>query len=405
MNDFGSFGSKFSSYSAFNKFATKPPILVNENNEFVGYLTINDYKTPSINTYAAIGCADGSFTSSNWNHDNIVFKDIPDGSNSYSSGSGYSAEELQVLLESVCPTNSFYADGECTCNVGYVIHNTDSNRCIPISEYCQNQLGSHAYGLNGSCYCVAEYETSNSSGKCEQIITCPSNSTKSDNSCVCNSGYIMSSNQCISHTQDCRNTYGSNVIGTLGDNNNSSCSCVAGYQWNSIQTACKKIPEKVQQPQVKPQEEEKIEQEPSFKINESKIDVFEETVKATLTTVGAFRDCPSTQGCSILRYYAETANVDVLGKYDDWYKVSAKNDSGKYIEGWMHSSLFNDFGVEEEIEQEDVNKKKEQRNEIVNDVKNEEVVDISINEVESENKKENQKWYQKIFNFFTNLFK
>jgi hypothetical protein len=44
FNEFGNFGGKFSSYSAFNDFASDPPIIVNDNYKFVGYLTINEFK-------------------------------------------------------------------------------------------------------------------------------------------------------------------------------------------------------------------------------------------------------------------------------------------------------------------------------------------------------------------------
>ena len=77
MNEFGRFGSKFSSYSAFNSFATTPPIIINKNNEFVCYLTVNNFKTPSITTDSAIECAINSFKSPISAHKDIIFKDIP----------------------------------------------------------------------------------------------------------------------------------------------------------------------------------------------------------------------------------------------------------------------------------------------------------------------------------------
>ena len=77
FNEFGSFGNEFSSYSAFNEFASNPLIIVNNNYEFIGYLTINDFKTPNINTYQAITCAKNSFRSfTNSNLKDTIFKNI-----------------------------------------------------------------------------------------------------------------------------------------------------------------------------------------------------------------------------------------------------------------------------------------------------------------------------------------
>lgn len=43
-NEYGTYGSKFSSESAFNDLATKPPVIVDNNGNFVGYLTSNKTK-------------------------------------------------------------------------------------------------------------------------------------------------------------------------------------------------------------------------------------------------------------------------------------------------------------------------------------------------------------------------
>ena len=92
MNEFGRFGSNFSSYSAFNSFASTPPIIVNQNNEFVGYLTVNNFKLPSINTNSAVECAINSFKSPISAHRDIVFKNIP-------PESGVSSIEDKLLQE------------------------------------------------------------------------------------------------------------------------------------------------------------------------------------------------------------------------------------------------------------------------------------------------------------------
>jgi len=66
----------------------------------------------------------------------------------------------------------------------------------------------------------------------------------------CSEGTILSGNICISHTDNCKNYYGQNVYGVKGDNSNSSCSCLSGYNWSSDQTACVKN-ETITSPEIK----------------------------------------------------------------------------------------------------------------------------------------------------------
>ncbi len=78
-----------------------------------------------------------------------------------------------------------------------------------------------------------------------------------------------------------------------------------------------------------------------FQIDETKITLLNSPIVETLITPGAFRECPSKE-CPVIRYYAETAEITILGDYNsgEWYKVNATNDDGNKISGWMHSSLF-----------------------------------------------------------------
>ncbi|MCI1958819.1 MAG: hypothetical protein LKJ25_04245 [Clostridia bacterium] len=50
-NEFGTYGSKYSSESAFNDFALTPPIIVDGNGNFVGYLTSNTSKPNGYTIY------------------------------------------------------------------------------------------------------------------------------------------------------------------------------------------------------------------------------------------------------------------------------------------------------------------------------------------------------------------
>jgi len=61
----------------------------------------------------------------------------------------------------------------------------------------------------------------------------------------------------------------------------------------------------------------------------------------TLATPGILRKCPS-KDCEIIRYYAETAEVKIIGVdySNEWYKIIANDDYGNKLNGWMHYSLF-----------------------------------------------------------------
>ena len=125
-------------------------------------------------------------------------------SNNYSSGGTTNIDEL---LKSACPTNSQYLNGQCFCNDGYV---ASGNTCI-------------------------------------KNVICPANSTKIGQSCMCNDGYVFKNSQCVTHTEDCRLTFGDHIVGSKGNAGNSSCNCEAGYIWDSTQTACVKIEVKLTQ--------------------------------------------------------------------------------------------------------------------------------------------------------------
>ena len=62
---------------------------------------------------------------------------------------------------------------------------------------------------------------------------------------------------------------------------------------------------------------------------------------ATLSVPAAMRKCSSSQ-CEVIRYYADTAIVRVIGQDDsgNWYHIEAKGDSGNLLQGWMTKSAF-----------------------------------------------------------------
>jgi len=62
LNAYSEYGSKYSTYSACNEYANHPPVVVDKQGNFYGYLTLNDYKNPirndSVRAWLAAVCAD-----------------------------------------------------------------------------------------------------------------------------------------------------------------------------------------------------------------------------------------------------------------------------------------------------------------------------------------------------------
>ena len=232
FNEFGRYGGEFGSNSAFNDFASNPPIIINDDYKFVGYLTTG-YKTPSINTYEAIACANNSYRSPNRDMEDITFKSIPS-SSSYSGG-GY----VPAAITNSCPANSSSTGSGCVCNSGYV---ADGSVCISATQSCQKKYGSQSYGDDSYCYCNEGYQFNADKTYCyaKPTPTCPTHSKFVSNTCTCDAGYVLSKNgQCLTPTDDCYVSFGAHVVGTAGPiGAGSNCSCASGYQWNGDRTAC-----------------------------------------------------------------------------------------------------------------------------------------------------------------------
>ncbi|HWO07779.1 MAG TPA: serine protease [Candidatus Paceibacterota bacterium] len=64
-------------------------------------------------------------------------------------------------------------------------------------------------------------------------------------------------------------------------------------------------------------------------------------MSAQLTIPGALRSCASTT-CGVVRYYAEGAyvTIDEINTVPGWHAVSAYDDYGNIVRGYMHDSLF-----------------------------------------------------------------
>ena len=134
----------------------------------------------------------------------------------------------------------------CYCSDGYTNY---KGNCVDNNTNCRNLYGNNSYWGSSSCQCSTGYQFNSARTACVQI-TCYANSSLINNQCVCNDGYInRNGNSCISYTDDCIRQFGANSIGTKGQNNNSSCNCEDGFEWNGTQTACVK---KVVAPVVSP---------------------------------------------------------------------------------------------------------------------------------------------------------
>lgn len=179
---------------------------------------------------------------------------------------------------------------KCECDRGYLFGKKSFGdiQCISGDDWCEDEYGIHAGydSLSEKCECDYGYkfsgdkcvkeETSgsysnidytallqnlqSSSGKCgvnshsttDKKCLCDTgyvweNSADESNlDCVkqtCSDSYILIGGVCITHTKNCENSFGPNVTGVKGDSDNSSCTCNAGYQWDSNKTKCEKIPE------------------------------------------------------------------------------------------------------------------------------------------------------------------
>lgn len=44
-NEYGTYGNEYSSYSPWNEYTSTPPVVVDNDGNFYGYFTVNEYKT------------------------------------------------------------------------------------------------------------------------------------------------------------------------------------------------------------------------------------------------------------------------------------------------------------------------------------------------------------------------
>ena len=258
----------------------------------------------------------------------------------------------------------------------------------PLPSYSPTPSSScpaNSYSNGDKCTCVSGYIANSAKTGCELAPT--------PTPLICGAGLLERNGQCISYTQDCVNTFGSNVVGSLGTNNNSSCNCVSGYQWNNTQTTCVKVITSQSVPvTIQAQNAPPVVSAPKkeFLIDNAKIKNYNLELLGEINTSAALRKCPSTGDCDVLRYYVEGVRVKILGDYNnaEWYKIIVVDTQQ---EGWMHSSIVNKVALREAKPQ--LNELKE------NDGNTSEKIPVS------EKIQKDVPWYKKVFGFFSNLFK
>ena len=218
-NSFGKWGNQYGSYSPFNNYSYKPPVIVDSSYYFLGYLTTNEYKYPSLNPYSALACAEASFSSPAYGHEGMQFESLDD---LPSASPSISYTDYTSVCQAVYGTGSYWNVSSCDCYSGYS-WDDDNTACILNIASCPENSTMSA---DESCYCDDGYISNDTNDGCEEQL-------------VCNSGYVLVDNDCITHTKDCQNYYGENVYGTAGDaDSNSLCYCSSGYTWNDSHTSC-----------------------------------------------------------------------------------------------------------------------------------------------------------------------
>ncbi|KKQ35345.1 MAG: Glycyl-tRNA synthetase subunit alpha [Candidatus Nomurabacteria bacterium GW2011_GWB1_37_5] len=246
MNEFGKYGSEFSSQSAFNSFANKPPIIVNNDYKFLGYITINDYKTPSINTYEAVACAKNSFKSPSRDMEDITFKDI-----SLIGAEGNQIQsQLKTTTDAITSAYSDELDYHKTLNNFYESKAEDLNEKI-------TALTKEEQTLQNAKLAELENNIKNIQNKMANFCTDTygiNSTTLSPGKCSCSVGYVFGKdNKCISLSSWCSempNTY----------MKNGTCSCLEGYFYEDSLKTCKilEVKKEITQPVIIQQESIKI---------------------------------------------------------------------------------------------------------------------------------------------------
>ncbi len=151
-NEFWDFWGKYSLYSAFNQYASYPPKIFTLDWKW-GYLSINNFLSPNLNTYNVLACANS--------YDNIFILSITE------------------ICQKTYWINSYGIWENCYCNEWYIWNDTKTS-CIKKdpNEVCKMEYWPNAIEWDpGYCKCKEWYIWNKTQTSCEEMITYPTNTT------------------------------------------------------------------------------------------------------------------------------------------------------------------------------------------------------------------------------------
>lgn len=309
----------------------------------------------------------------------------------YVVGADYLGKQACVSGDSKCTTDYGYgakynsSSKKCECGYGYVM---SASKCVSEFSYCSDTIGmglmSRYDSLSGKCECMSGYEYNGSrctikstsyygvnngasSGSCPSnsheslsdstkctcdtgygpnsskdgciFISCQENATLSGGKCTCLDGYIMQDAQCITHTDNCKISFGNNVYGTKnvnGDINNSSCYCNTGFEWNIEKTSC------MQKEATCPEKANKLNGicycNAGYYFNSDKTACLKETLKVSYATTPKMINLREKASISsrIIGTTKKDAKYEIVDQTNkDWIKIKLGNKTG-----WVSKNLI-----------------------------------------------------------------
>lgn len=190
-------------------------------------------------------------------HDGVNCAAGPDGDGSAICSDGWEDSSERYYQTKIC--DNYLCRAQIVLkNALYAKAEANGDLDVGTSKLC-NELGMGGYGSLAACLEMRNLEIQETVNSimaavnsvrylCEEQYSsvskkeCADNQYLGDNGvCYCNDGYVYKNSKCVTYTDDCIQSYGSNVYGAKGQNYNSLCSCVSGYQWNPTRTQCIEI--------------------------------------------------------------------------------------------------------------------------------------------------------------------
>lgn len=258
-NKYWSYWDKYSDTSPYNKYASYPPVLVDYDGWFYGYLTVNTYNNPSNSSIAKYILLNYETIRDNISetYDLLFLNTIT-----------YTSSDYNTSSSMMCGKNSVpNSNNKCSCISGYeweypnLSSNYDCKPKVTADQACI--LSYWIYSVSSwwnNCTCVTWYQWSIDRKSCikKEVVFCGKNSSPSESwKCSCNSGYIWEYPD-ISNNYDCtlkpakltpdkicQVSFWIFAI-SVGDN---MCNCKSWYKWTVDKKSCE--PEAIYNTSVK----------------------------------------------------------------------------------------------------------------------------------------------------------